>query len=379
MTGSKNSRNTFRRIYLTVLIAALAALCIFLVITGLKLKAYEEAQPKHMAEDIFTSDFKNSSAAGIAELLYTDTMTDTDRAALVSEVTETLKSGELTCTKISSVTQEDCEKYLVKAGDTNLASFVLKKVPGSEKTVLFSVLSLGYAEYKLDSITNEIEGSTYITPPDVQEPEITVSAPSDYTVAVDGVVLSEQNITERDIPMDGILYTPDGFTLPTLTRYKPDSNSKELTVTATAPDGTQCTAQFDEATNTYVCPYIYAGDLQTLYGQTILEGAKLYEGYLQGDSAFFILSYYLDVSSSFYQQLRNTVPSPAIAHTGADYSDEGTYEYIRWSDEIFSCRVRFNEQLHQIGQPDYTQTVDRTFFFKIRGTDVLMFGAYDMN
>ena len=384
-----NSRKSlFWRIYLISVIAAVILLAIGMIVLRVKLREYENSQPEHLAEEIFNKNFSNASAEEITALISQEEYTEEQKAQLLEDVKEALSEGEITYSREAtsessaqgSKKVDDYKKYTVKAGARSIASFTLNKVPGSDRKFLFSILTFKYAKYEFGSIMNELSYSTDGTGKYL----ITVLAPGGYTVSVDGVQLGEEYIKDSNVELDSVKFT---YTLDTLKdfpmkygiQYVYPSASSQPNVTCMSNGGMPAYVVYDEESGIYRCSFVYDEYLQASYEPLILEAAEIYSRYLTNDASFNTLSYYLDPTSLLYEQTKTTQTGFVIDHNGYEFKDESTSEYLTWADGVFSCRVKLTQLLHKNGSDDYFEMLDKTYFFRIDGTDLLIFDSFNMN
>lgn len=368
-------RSLFWRIYIIALAAAFVLLAAGMIVLRVRLSDYEKSQPDRLAREIFNKNFAGASAEGITNLISRDGCTDEQKAQLLEEVREALAQGELTYREVTSGSQSDYEKYVVQAGDRNIASFTLRKIPGSDRQMLFSILTLKYARYEFGSIMDELSFST----DDTGKYPVVITAPAGYTVMVDGVQLTDDFITESEVELDAVRYTPQGLAPKFGVKYRYPSMSAQPGVICASPAGMPAEVTYDAEKNEYLCSFVYDEYLQQLHEPLILEAAEIYSRYLTNDTSFKTLSYYLDPESLLYEQTRTTQTGFVIDHNGYEFRDESTSEYMIWSDSVFSCRVKLTEVLHKNGSEDFFEILDKIYFFRVQGEDLLIFDSFNMN
>lgn len=347
MAKQKNTRRfpifwicllVFVALVLTVMAVALAQLRIVLA-------DYESVQPKYAAEEIFRTHFANPDYAELAErCAMPDNLSPLEnKENLVAELEERF-AGETTSYAPTTAGADGSLRFLVKAGEQKIAVFSLAVLP--EKS------EFGFDRYGLGDVT------LYIRP----EESAAVSAPSGYTVYLNGIPLTEEHITERGIETDTCAHMPEGLEGITYTTYAADSLLRAPAVEVKTPDGKLAPLTADPESGLLTAGIVYDEALQAEYSDYIIGIAQNYAAFVMKDAYFASFSGYFDKTTDLYETVRQVPTSFVWAHNGFEFADVSATEFYGYSEDVFSCRVRFVHILHRIGSEDYTEQFDVTFY-----------------
>lgn len=355
----------FYIIYTAVTVAAVITVIALLGVLSNRLAEYESAQPKYVVSAVFDKYFGPINATGNYTVLLSadkDTVRYDAGLAGMTEIVDYIRGeigdSELTYSKGSSASADEL-RYIVRAGAKQLASITL--IPGAPTAHGFQTYQFSYIELFLKTKTQEVK------PPEI--PTITVSfdVPASYTVTVDGVKLTTENIASSHIRSDLFKYHPSGvegvectvYTLTTLTEL-PD----EVVVTDT--EGNRAEVSFDEKTNTYTSGVIYSDTLAAEYSEDVKTAVENFAAYLGrapgiGQSSF---KKYFDESSTAFADVEAMAADRWMVKeaSGFEYTDEKVGEFFAFSPTVFSCRVSFRLILHRDGSEDYVDVIDKYVF-----------------
>ena len=363
-------KSVFWKTFIIVLITAIIVLAVCLAFLFMKLRAFEKAQPDNLANEIFNSYFISPNPDKLSSLILPADSDEDAKKEMSSRIFSILSCGEPSYKRISAETEKDTVKYLVSSGNTPLMSFSFVKDPDEKTGIILDLLSLSYNDYTLSHFENEMpDFSIYHT----------VSAPTGYTVSVNGDYLRDENIAESNISFDGAPYAPEGLTKPTYTRYSIPADIQNPQISVLSPDGIAANITHDEKTDSYTAEYIYSYNLYSLYEQAAITAAKAYSMYLKNDLDFAYLEVYLDPESAFYEQTKSLQRDWVPEHEGFEFANVGTYQYISWTQDVLSCRVIFDYIQNTAGGEEYSERFDKILFFKINGERIALFDSYTMN
>ena len=324
---------------------------------------YEQSQPKYAAEEIFNTYFKNPDIAKfIKETEYTISPAE-DFSHLEKYVKDQIGSGEITYSKTVGSVDGKEQKYVVSAGDYKFAQFTV--VDSGERT-----------EYNNPKYVLGGYEFFYVT----ETTSVTVTAPSDAKVTVNGYELDESYIVStketetckhmpsvimhNDNPAQGIKYSTyviDGLLYPTenikvTDKYGADCQVKKLS------DGS-----FSADIN-------YNTETEKLHSEKALAFAKGYAQYAQGCGKFGDFSSTIDKESSIYTKIRTMATHFVHPHDSCEFTDERLTQWYEYSDDVFSCRVSFTWHAYKKNAPEAYEYIDMTLYFhKVNGEYVLYY------
>lgn len=340
----------FYPVYFSAVGLTLLLLFAALAVVRSRLREYENAQPKYVAQQAFERYF----APADYDLLLSEARYEPGKAEedeIKDYLAQTLEGRELTYAESSSDRQDEL-KYLVKAGEKQVAAIALRlsaqKTPHGYSTYEFAYLELYLQDLQVVRYT------------------VTVEAPVSYKVTVDGVPLSADALTDtyprKDVrsgwpeDLEGVPYAV--YTLEDL-RQMPSK------VSAVNQDGAAAQVAFTEETCTYTAGLVWEEALKEEYGEFVIQAMEKYAAYMQAaeNVSLSSLKKYFDPDSDAYAAVIAAGRDRwmVLDWTGIDFEDVEAGEFYTHSPDIFSCRVSLTQLLHRSGQ-DYSDTVDMYLF-----------------
>ena len=354
--ADKNGKSTFWKVYKISLIAASIIVALLLVYLTMILKDYEEAQPKHVAEQTFADYFENFDADEFArQFSENGGYEDADE---VAKVLRQMTSGKEIKYYRVSTGMDQSYKYIVKAGDEKFASF--KLVEDTEAQNRFKT----YKSTDFQLFLNAGES-------------VTVEVPRGYKLFLNGKEIGEDDIVQKDIKTDASVHMPEGVEGILYNKYTVSGLLTEPEIKVTDENGKE--ANVAEKNGTYRADVIYTDSLKNEYHEWIMKGMKRYAEYMQHSSnnpvTFGEISVYFDPSSDLYEDIKTEENMFVWDYDSVEYENDDTGEYIKYDDNTFSCRVKFVQVLHKYGEEDYKDHLDLTLYLrKVDG----QFLIYDM-
>ena len=259
-----------------------------------------------------------------------------------------------------SSTDRDSYKYIVKAGDTKFASFILSE--DTEASGKFTRYKAGDFEVYTDS-----------------KAKVNIEAPEGYKVLLNGTELGSEYIKESGIEDESCNHMPEGVRGLHYDRYYVSGLMGEPKISVKSPDGTD--AELSEDKGIYRALPVNDTELQKEHSDYILEACKKYAVYMQYDSTVAVMGFnqikgYFDPSSELYEDIRTVENMFVIEYTSYEFEDEKTGEFIKYDYDTFSCRVSFTHILHRKGNDDYRDQLDLTLYLRNVDGEYLI---YDMS
>ncbi|MBQ3126214.1 MAG: hypothetical protein IJC15_04015 [Clostridia bacterium] len=363
MTRNAPKKRTFRIpvFYICLLIAV--ALVLIAMAWGLGqlrliLADYEDAQPKYAAEAAFAAHFDPPDFVALVAMAgMPDNLSPLEtEAGFAAELNERY-AGEETSYAATTAGADGSLRYLVKAGDQKVATFSLQK---SDR-----VSEYGFEQYEL----GEIE--LYIRP----EESVTITAPTGDSVYVNGTLLDDSYLTETGIETDTCAHMPEGVEGITYRTYSASALLRAPQVEVKAPNGTAAPLSQDAESGEWTAEIVYDQAVADQYSQQMITVAQNYAAFVMRDAYFASFSNYFDKTTDLYQTIREVPTSFVWAHNGFAFEEVSATEFYSYSDDVFSCRIRFIHILHRDGREDYTEQFDVTFYLhRVNGE----FLIYDM-
>lgn len=373
----------FYIIYTAVTVAVIITVIALLGVLSNRLSEYESAQPKYVVSSVFGKYFAPINDSGnYSTLLSADRDTVRYDAGLagMTEIVEFLRGevgeNELTYSKGSSASPDEL-RYIVRAGAKQIAAITL--IPGD-------ATEHGFKTYKFSYIELFIKTKTPEQPPETTPPTptivVNIDAPSSYTVTVDGVKLTAENIASSHVRNDLFRYYPQGiegidctvYTLTTLTELP-----KEVVVTDA--NGGQAEVTFDEETNTFTAGIIYSAALSGDHAENVLDAIERFAAYIQRAPEVSLGSFkkYFDESSTAYADVEAMAADRWMmkAPAGYEFEDASCGEFYAFSPTVISCHVSFRLILHRDGSEDYTDVIDKYVFLHDTGDGYKIYEWYN--
>lgn len=347
MAKQKNPRRfpVFWICLLIFVVLVLAVMAVAIAQLRVLLADYESVQPKYAAEEVFRANFADPDYAALADAcaMPANLSPLETKAGFVAELEERFGEAETSYASTTSDAEGNL-RYLVKAGEQKIAIFSL--VPAAETS------RFGFTQYTLGDI------ELYIRP----EESVTLRVPSHYEIRVNGTPLTADYRTEDGIETDSCAHMTDGAAGITYATYAADCLLRDPAVEVLTPDGTAAPLVRDPETGEWQAGVVYDEALQAEYSDYIIGIAQNYAAFVMKDAYFASFSGYFDHSTDLYQTVRQVPTSFVWAHNGYEFADVSATEFYGYSEDVFSCRVRFMHILHRNGSEDYTEQFDVTFY-----------------
>ncbi|MBQ9940040.1 MAG: hypothetical protein IJO74_00665 [Clostridia bacterium] len=323
----------FYKIYFVVLLFLVAFLCLFSVWFNGVISAYNERIPETISRRFFEDMFVNKNVPEIVKMsgiTPCEFETDTDMENFILDYL----SEELSYANISSNSDDETKRYIVKKGDYKIASFALKIDENGEYFP---------CELKLH-ISGQISKTYKLL--DTSE------------LKINGVVVSPDYITEI-VPHKNSAYLPDNVPAPRWATYTVSGLTKEPCATVT--DRNRNSPQLIETDGIYTEEIIYDTQDPEIT-QLLLNAARQYAMCMQHDATKASVLVYYERGTDLYKSIQSVLNIFALDHSGYGFEDEQTTEFMRYDKNTVSLRISFTHILKMYGKKDYRDITDITFF-----------------
>ncbi len=312
---------------------------------------FEATQYKYVAEKVFNEHFKNPDIEAFLDKQgYTVSPAET-KQDLVNHIKAQIGDGEITYTEAQSTNEGDILKFVVSAGSYKFGQFTVVDT-GTDTEYGNSLYAMGDYElyYKLETTS------------------VTVVAPSDAVVTVNGFVLDESYVKKveetpscQNMPAvimgngnaaQGIKYSTyriDGLINPT------DN------ITVTDKYGAPCAVTKDEK-GVFNADINYNTQLQEQFGEKMITFTEEYAKYIQASGSFFRFHKQLDANSELYTKIKNVEYYFTHANNWHEFTDQQAVEFYEYAPGVFSCRVEVTWHAKRTGAPDYYDYIDMTLY-----------------
>lgn len=307
------------------------------------LTRFEAAQPTVKSEEVFQSMFTDPdwaalyAQAGIEDTQYEGT------DAFVTYMEALTAGNKLTYAETSAGLSGD-HKYLVKLGDKTLGWFTLTNKAAPDAPIP------DWQFHELSLKVNRAE-------------RVAVQILDGHTAYVNGIALSDQNTT-RKISTVAEDYLPDGTSGIRWHVQEVDGLLIPPEVTVLDENGNECPVFYDEATGIYMEPAPEAEEIPQELAQRAIYAGEAY--------SYFMVNRYTSLFRNYFatgtQTYRNIMSmdrwqqsSKSAAITGQEVSD-----YVRYTDTLFSVRVKMTMELTRKDNSIKEYPMDATLFFESR-------------
>ena len=369
----KNSKRRFRitrfwGVYFTVTAMAFLLVAVSQQIVKSRLAEYEAVQPKYLAAEVFDSYFRPIRY----EKLLADARYDAGEVQ-DQEIAEYLKKeigdSELTYSVGSSNVPGET-RYLVKAGEKQLASIILR-VSERKTRHGFDTYEFSYLELHLNTETA------------AERAPVIVEAPASCLVTVDGKPAAAEFPAVRYNKTDALKYYPPDITGVEYVAYTlEDLETPHPEIVVTDAQGQQAEVVFDEETNTYTAGVVYSRELEEEYSDFVTEAMEGYAEYIQAsqNKGLGSIKPYFDTDSEAYAEVVAAGGSRWMVKEwdSVDFENVEVGEFYAHTPESFSCHISFTQVLHRNGREDYVDVVDKYVFLHMTENGYRIFAWHNV-
>ena len=249
--------------------------------------------------------------------------------------------------------------YNVVSNNLKIASVELTLAEKGEKD--------RFAGYELSKISLTIGGSSAVS----------VKAPEGYFVFVNGYELTDEYLTGETEVTESCKHMYGDAKGITYVTYTIEGFFGDPKVTAKGADRMEgAKVSCDETGIFYTVEPLYAEPSDEI-SEMILAASEYYAAYMQGDVPFGRVSPYLDRESLLYENVRTADTRWVVDHNGYSTEDPEISEFYYYSDDVFSCRVKFTHVLHGYGGSRYEEHFDETFYLRNVDGKFLIYDSYN--
>ena len=342
----------FYRVYFIAVSVALLAIAIGLIWLRGVVRDYETAQPVHAAkvvaelfergdyDSLYAFDTSAQDAYNGDEAFYVDSLNQ-------------LTQGKAIGWREAFSTDPDEKKYTVTLDGDKFASFTL--VPSGETT------AHGNRLWQLGSVTTNVAVQEPDQPAQVQgdlENGVysTFTVPTGYTVTVDGVTMTEQNVARAGIPVLPEGFLPSGLEGPTMVEYAYyASDAPAIAVTDDTGAAVEAVATADHA---WRCEPKENEQMREQLSEAIVKLGERIAKYTVDDLSRDRIGCAPDSPAEAI--LKKFSNSWAPSHKSTRVVNPKVSEFYMISDECFTCHVSFDFVLTSRRENDYNYPTSYT-------------------
>ncbi len=322
------------------------------------LSDYQLAQPTVKAEQVFQEVFTDPdwgalyTSAGAKDSPYEG------KEAYVNYMERKVGDSKLTYMETSAGLSGN-KKYVVHLGDEKVASFTLVDRNETGSVSLENLENItDIPDWQLGAVEVffEREDTYYVVKLD------------GYTAYVNGVPLDESATIQRATTV-AESYLPEGTTGFSMDTQQVSGLMELPTVTVTDQKGGQVAVVYDEATRTFTAK-TESNTITADQEQTAIEAAKTYSLWMikeVTDRAK--VAKYFDSDSSAYNTIVKSTELWMQKHSGYEFADVSVTDYARYSDSIFSVRVKLNLKVTRTDGSVKDHLYDQSMIFQKNNKD----------
>lgn len=326
------------------------------------LKTYEAAQPERRIEEVI---------AGLQSgALDEETRPDCSRfedPSIFEETYQSLVAGkELTYRKAPGSYDATAPVYDLYSGDNKVAEVALR-----EKSSQSLMLILTLQEWEVSSVTPVFEQGSI---------DYTIMVPEGYSLYVNGILADAREMTGEKADLEEFRYAAAYVTVPTLVEYKVTGLLKEPDIEVRSPEGvpvepTQAEKgelRFERFASMEMDPELEA---------FALKNAKDYSNFfsrdLPGATASITCIRHLFPEGSDYLEMAEHYRLHDMwmysSHTAPVFEEERVENYVRYSEDFFSCEVSFVKKMYlpKTNQNQQDEVHTRFYYVNIDGNWVI--------
>ena len=302
---------------------------------------FEASQPNAKCEEVFNRLFADPDWSEIYTLAEPEgEISAGDYAAYMEQK---IGDGKLSYIETSAGLSGD-KKYIVRNGTEKVATFTLHNAQPQADI----------PDWQLDTV------EIFCT----AELSVTLQAPPDYTVTVNGTVLDDSHVI-RSVTTKAEDYLPDGVHGYRMNELLVTGLLTEPEITVTDAAGEPVEVHYDAEYRTYDCR-IPAKELTDSQENTLTSAAETYCRYMIGATTATELKKYFDSASEIYRTV-TTNTTWMQNYAGYELGQAEIADACVYSDGSFSARVSLTVNVTRKGGTVKEYQLDNTFF--LRETD----------
>ena len=320
-------KNKFWKIYGIITGIAVTACVAVLVVLWTFLASYEKSQPEHTAKDV-TDMFYNLDIDRIISH-YNNRSKFTDSHEVVKKaVRDHIMGSDYTYTKKMSKYTSDNPAYSIKADGKEVAVLTLKK---SDKRGMYNAIN-----WEIDDIDLGFATDGYYD----------IVAPADYTVTINGKVLTSDNIVEENLNASKMENVTKYADIPLLIKYRVEGAyiSPEIKCTSSL-SGKELTPKIEK--ETYTFDYETSDSIPEDSSNQVKKFITNYTKYMYTEADFSSISGSVISNSKAYEFLRY------VTYTSVWYADHSS---LTIGDINISNIKQYSPDCYSV-ETDYTYDV----------------------
>lgn len=324
------------------------------------LSDFEAAQPTLKAEQVFREVFTDPDWGALYESAGAKDSAYEGKEQYVNYMEEKVGDAKLTYMETSAGLDKTKKKFIVKLGDEKVATFTLTDKNQVGNMDLGSLTNLDDIKEMAD-IPDWQLGAVEVFFERVGSYQIVKMA--DHTAYVNGVALDDTftiqkatTVAEKYLPADA-----KGFVLCT---QQVDGLMEVPTITITDKDGKDVEVTYDETTRTFTA-MTESNTMSDDQAKVALEAAKIYSLWMideEHDRG--AIAKYFDPATDAYGRIVKSTELWMQNHAGYRFENDSVTDYARYSDSVFSVRVKTDLIVTRTDGSERVWKFDQSMFFR---------------
>ena len=303
---------------------------------------FESSQPVYKCEEVFNDLFADPDWEAIYTLSGTEDTEFEGKSAYAAYMTQKTGGQELTYLETSAGLTGG-KKYIVKLGEEKVATFTLTSEADPETGI--DSWSLGKVEI-------------FFT----RRQTVTVEKLPEYTVYINGVSLTEQHtIWTVETTAEG--YLPEGVHGYRLQKQQLTGLLTEPEVTVKDANGNNVPVVKDPETGIYRLPVTVMEATDT-EKQLALNAIQAYAKYMIRADSLDAVKACFDTNSEIYDVIRKYEAWTMQSYASYSFTDPEYSDFYRYSDELFSIRVKLQLQVKRTNGSVKPYDLNSTLFLQ---------------
>lgn len=286
------------------------------------LEDYEVSLPEKVVESVVDSLERGDTekvydSTGFAPNIYED-----DSAA--REYVAGLFKGELTYSKDIKNSTDESPVYYIKCNGNKVCSLTLEQ--SGEQT------DWGFPLYK----------SAGFSGVEVPTGEITITAPDNAEIRINGIAMLEKPVKSEPIEACGYFYNYIDKA-PAMVEYTLTGFTQTPEVTAVREDGIALDGTAQESKFTF---NINGGDPPEELAELALNASKAYTKFISADAAFSAVAKFVPADVPFYSNVSTYNANFYTPHNRYDFLDVSVGDYLWYTQDCVSLRVKYTHAIY---------------------------------
>ena len=292
-------------------------------------KAYEESLPYHTMDNIMDHFRVNDMDTIYNFITAKPELSAFETPEILEEYMSMLTQDKVLKYVEASPFNADFPHYYIMADDYIIADVNLRKSQTDTYKYNFPIWYISSFEFYTDAQHN-----------------FKLEAPSTYSISVNGIPLTADNITKNNITLDAQEYFKDYTTLPKVVQYSGEGLYMRPEITAYDSLGNEAEVTFDDNKGVYTVALGSTIEGEDEIKELAIRFISDYANYISGDVSDHALdSYFLPESDMLSLINAGTYREFFNSHVGTEISNEEVTEFIVYNENAVFVRVNLDQNI----------------------------------